>query len=161
MYFDQGTSFPEHKWKSDICLGPSDNVGNEMSQWVNGISMVPIPCQAVWALTPDEDNNFTKLKESMLDLIYSKFGLCLPLDADTNPTAKEEVIDGIVPRDSSNPNLTANLDESPADLLIDAEVLFPNSRGGNESKLRFVQNLNQDPNGQTIGAYYSNPLMNT
>ena len=47
MYFDQGTSFPEHKWKLGICLGPSDNIGNEMLQWVIGVSMVPVPRQTV------------------------------------------------------------------------------------------------------------------
>ena len=74
----------------------------------------------------------------MLELIYKKFGPCLPLDADIEPPLKEEVIDGIVPEDSPNSDLTPNLDESPADLLIDAEVLFPNLRGENESELCFV-----------------------
>ena len=74
----------------------------------------------------------------MLELIYKKFGPCLPLDTDTESPAKEEVIDGIVPEDSSNPDLTANLDESPADLSIDGEVLFPNLRGESESELCFV-----------------------
>ena len=90
----------------------------------------------------------------MLELIYKKFGPCLPLDADTKSPTKEEVIDRIVPKDSSNPDLTANLDESPADLLIDAEVLFPNPRGENESELCFVQNLSRDSDGQTIGTYH-------
>ena len=74
----------------------------------------------------------------MLELVYKKFGPCLPLDADTAPTPKEEIIDGIVPEDQPNSDLTANLAESPADLLIDAEVLFPNPRGENESELCFV-----------------------
>ena len=97
MYFDQGTSFPEHKWKLGICLGPSDNIGNEMSQWVIGVSMVPVPRQTIRALTPDEDSEFTNLKNSMLELIYKKFGPCLPLDADVESPLREEVIDRIVP----------------------------------------------------------------
>ena len=147
MYFDQGTSFPEHKWKLGICLGPSDNIGNEMLQWVIGVSMVPVPRRTVRALTPEEDSEFTNLKNSMLELVYKKFGPCLPLDADTAPTPKEEIIDGMVPEDQPNSDLTANSAESPADLLIDAEVLFPNPRGENESELCFVRNLSRDSDG--------------
>lgn len=97
----------------------------------------------------------------MLKLIYPKFDTYLPLDADNKSSAKDKTIDRIVPKDFSNSDLTAYLVESPADHVIDTKVLFPNLREGSDSELCFVQNLSRDFDGQTIGAYHSNPRMNT
>ena len=77
MYQDKTQKFPEDKWWLGICLGPSNNYGNEMTQWILGPSCVPVPRRTVRSLTDDENKlqHICQWKLDLLQSIYKKFGL--------------------------------------------------------------------------------------
>ena len=86
MYRDHTQTFPEEKWWLGICLGPADQFGNEMTQWVLSPKMIPVVRRTVRKLSEQEmaSPGILQWKAEMLANAYKKFGECLPLPPDPN-----------------------------------------------------------------------------
>ena len=91
MYRDQKQVFPNDKWWLGICLGPSDNHGNCMSQWVISPTGQPVPRRTVRKLSDQEtlSPQIEQWKQEMLITVQRKFGPSLPLNKVPNSIKRE------------------------------------------------------------------------
>ena len=112
----------------------------------------------------------------MLNTVQGKFGPSLPLSSVPNTIEREYIetyqeaktLDSsnrseecIVPPDCPNPSLQNEAVESPVDMYVNAEMILPSSRNDGTSELCRVTNLAQNDQGEGLGSFNKNPLLNT
>ena len=81
---------------------------------------------------------------------------------DLNELAEESIaVEPSIPADCKNNLLVDDAVESPVDMLINAEVMLPSVKNDGTSILFCVKNGSCIEEGECIGQYNENPLLNT
>ena len=165
-YRDHGV-FPINKEKLGRVLGPLKNEGNEMAQAILTSKGKIIPRRTLRRLRPDEITSPSEITKRTLfdDLIRIKLGDAAKFpDPPPNPRIQGPNNNGNIDEldeDSDNDEEDFNLPEVTqpmTDPLINAEVHLPQ---GEELKAATVTGRSLDPQGETVGTYHSNPMLNT
>ena len=139
--------------------------------------MVPVIRQTVCVLSEKENTNpeIVKWKAEMLQNAYKRFGECLPLCQNWNKNLEGEYLELYleafteelkenelaIPANCLNPVLEHDAVESPVDMLINAEVMMLSVKNDGTSVLFQVKNQSLNEQGESIGEYHDNPLLNT
>ena len=169
------TIFPNQKEFLGRNLGPSKNEGNEMAQWILTSKGTVVPRRSCRRLTQLElDSDSEKKRRDLYDkIISSKLGDCLrlpptpsdrPKASDTNAhsydsrNSDEEEPRDLVDEDPLDESGIPVFENSYGDTLINAEVLLPQ---GEELRKARVRKRIIGTDGNEIGEYDSNPLLNT
>ena len=173
-YFrEQSNSFPDGSEVLCKVLGPSHNVGNEMTQWVLKSNGRIVPRRTVRPLLPQElapSNDIEQRKRQIFsDAIRQRYGDSISLPPEPDPDAATYVPyldndDETKPTpllDDEDPvdNQGRPISEQPLfDRLINAELSLPQ---GEEMQNARVLRRSKDQNGNIIGSYDDNPILNT
>ena len=173
-YFrDQSTSFPEPKEVLCKVLGPSRNVGNEMTQWVLKSNGQIVPRRTVRPLLPQEIAPSNEIEQRKRDVfaaaIRQRYGdsMNLPPDPDPNNADYVPYVDNddeteptpLLDDEDPVDNQGRPISEQPLfDRLINAELTLPQ---GEEMRNARVLRRSKDLNGNIIGTYDDNPMLNT
>ena len=161
--------FPFQRRKLGRVLGPFKNEGNEMCQAVLNINGNVVPRRTVTRLTTEELHSPAEIakRKAFDDAIALKLGtsMSLPskepdLDLDEADLLQEDdeapselpIVD---PVDASG---KAVYDKPFTDYLIHAEVLLPQGEGFQSAK---VKGRAKDADGNTIGTFDNNPILNS
>ena len=168
VYYRDFGSFPENKEKLGRVLGPCINEGNEMAQNILTSKGKIIPRRTLRRLRPDEIHSESeKSKRSIFtSIIKQKLGDSMtkppkPLAPDHVPYSDECDPDPIHLPDDNDPVLpdgTAAFEKPITDHWIHAELNLP--QGETLSKAKVIGRA-KDNNGEVIGEYDTNPLLNT
>ena len=168
---ETNTQFPFQKEILGRVLGPCKNEGNEMTQNIllqNGKIVPRRTCRpltrAEWNSEPER-----KMRDAFDNEIKMKLGDSIQVVEQTVPKPDEEYAMDTLINDEEEPPLIPDDDpidasgrpvyEQPlTDMLLHAEVLLPQ---GEEVKSAKVIGRSKDDNGDIIGTYNSNPLLNT
>ena len=165
---ETNTQFPYQKEVLGRVLGPCKNEGNEMTQNVLTQSGKIVPRRTCRPLTLAEQNS--KAEQDMRDAfdrdIKKKLGDSVtivnqtpnkPENEDENGDEQEEppLIHEEDPIDSTGRPV---YEQPLTDMLLRAEVLLPQ---GEEIKSAKVIARSKDDNGNVIGSYNENPLLNS
>jgi hypothetical protein len=167
-YFrEQGESFPKQRDVLARVLGPSKDSGNAMAQWVlksNGRVVARRTCRP---LTNEEwHSEVEKRKRNIFDeVIKHKLGTSIKLPAKYPQPEEYEVYEDDIETvrempeaDELSPQGGGDSSENLYDLLVSAEVMLPD---GGEMKPARVKNRARDQDGNPVGAYNSQPFLNT
>ena len=189
-YFRQHkTSFPYLQQELGRCLGPTKNEGNEMCQWVLQRNGKIVPRRTLRRLTHDEASPHNEVerrkREDFNQQIERKLGNSFTLEgirtnrrekSDNNDRSDPVSVmdfdpDTFVPYESEEEPLQflpeADIrdaageqlnQQSVSDLLINAKVLLPQ---GESTQMAKVVRRALDDNGDTIGTFDKNPILNT
>ena len=182
-YFDETSAlrFPFQKAALGRCLGPAENEGNEMSQWVLKQNGQVVPRRTLVPLTAEQlapSNEVEAKRRADYDAdIRSKLGDCMKLptivedsdededpvveidDPDFRPYEDDETPPSVMPEADIVDNAGRPIcQQSMTDLLVNAEVLLPQ---GEELQLAKVVGQSFDANGKVIGRFDENPLLNS
>ena len=170
-YRDDGVmAYPNQKEKLGRILGPTKNEGNEMVQAVLNSKGIVVPRRTVRRLTVAEMNsNSEQKKRDMFDaFIRSKLGDSISMPPDTPEPSDNDVFDlvadddeelAIVSDDDPIDNDGVAVNDKPlSDVLIHAEVLLPH---GEELQHAKVKKRSKNLNGDVVGEYHENPLLNS
>ena len=168
---ESGIQFPFQKLVLGRVLGPMKNEGNEMVQAVLKANGRIVPRRTLRPLTVDElHSTVEENKRKEFDKqIREKLGdsiTVIPMvkpEADPDPLAEFQVDDDeveppIIPEDPVDADGRAVYEQPFTDILLNAEVLLPQ---GEEMKSAKVLRRSKDPDGNMIGTYDANPLLNT
>ena len=165
--------FPKQKELIGRVLGPSKNEGNEMAQNILNFKGNVVPRRTVRRLKQSEiESESEKQKRSAFTAhITKRLGDSLTLPP---PSIKPDSMDpfDFDPRDSDDDDLMGWIDGDPidpsdncatfehslSDTLIGAEVLLPQ---GEDFKATRVKGRHTDENGNVIGTFHNNPLLNS
>ena len=166
-YRDHGT-FPMNKEKLGRVLGPLRNEGNEMAQAVLTSKGTVVPRRTLRRLTVAElHSEVEKRKRSVFDdIIKSKMGDSMsfppkskakdhvPYSDDTDPDPPE------LPSDSDpvDKDGVALFEKPLTDVWINAEINLPQGEAMQSAK---VIGRAMDEDGNLIGRYDDNPILNT
>ena len=169
------TIFPKQQEMLGRVLGPSKNEGNEMAQWVLTSKGTVVPRRSCRRLTAQEmvSDVEKKKQDAFTTIITAKLGdsMALPSPPVDKPSL-EEINDytydsresdedepqELVDEDPVNQNGVPIFENSFGDTLINAEVLLP--QGEKLQKAR-VKKRRIGLDGNEIGTYNSNPMLNT
>ena len=174
-YFDTTASYPHQKECLGRCLGPAENEGNAMTNWVLTIKGTVIPRRTIRPLTPGElaVTNIAEVEKraQFTAAIRSKLGnsLTLPDSKTSFPTLKDEFELDLYEDDEFTPVEIPPAEiidatgkpiymQSLTDGLINAEVLLPI---GDSRAMATVISAALDDSGMLIGEHNDNPLLNT
>ena len=175
-YFrEEGTNlFPFQKKHLGRVLGPIKNEGNEMAQAVLTISGRVVPRRSIRPLTIAEINSESEKnkRRTFDDAILKKFGnsMTVPdkdnlIDLDLNDLTLEpdeikeqSMHDQLVGEDPLDHDGTSVFDKPINDYLIHAEVLLPKDESMTNAK---VKGRSKGINGEQVGTYDPNPLLNS
>ena len=174
-YFDTTASYPHQKECLGRCLGPAENEGNAMTNWVLTIKGTVIPRRTIQPLTPGElaVTNIAEVEKraQFTAAIRSKLGnsLTLPETKTSFPTLKDEFELDLYEDDEFTPVEIPPAEiidatgkpiymQSLTDGLINAEVLLPI---GDSCAMATVISAALDDSGMLIGEHNDNPLLNT
>ena len=145
-YLDHTASFPNKRYILGRCLGPSENFGNCMSQYVLNSKGKIIPRQTIRKLTKAElnDENEIKLRDQFTTLINKKFGQP-PEAAETgiNDTSKMKDIDHFESEDE----------------YLKMEIMLPHEK--NNTKMGKVIRRCTDEHNQPLGKKHNIPIYDT
>lgn len=168
VYYRNPGSFPEAKERLGRVLGPSKNEGSEMTQAVLTAKGTVVTRRTIRPLTPAETTSEVEKQKryAFNNKIKSKLGDSMtkptkPLpkdyipyaDGNLDPPALHEVDE-----DPVQPNGTAVFEKPITDHWINAELNLPQ---GEQMKPARVVGRSKDQNGNVIGSYDSNPMLNT
>ena len=173
-YREEGTNiFPHQKELLGRVLGPSKNEGNEMAQNVLNFKGNVVPRRSVRRLLPSEwESDSEKGKrDNFTSNITKRLGdsLCIPstsdkpesmdpLDYDPRECDEDKPI-GWIDGDPIDPtDNKAVYEHSLSDILVGAEVLLPQ---GESMKAALVKGRHTDDNGNVVGTFDNNPLLNS
>ena len=162
--------FPEQKEKLGRVLGPMKNDGNEMCQAILRYYGSIVPRRTVRRLLQSELTSSSEIvKRANFDLAIKKLlgdSISLPA-SDSTPT--DVKLEDFLDDDEEEPILS--LEEDPVDctgksvyekpltdMLIHAEVLLPQ---GEQVKSAKVKGRAKDGDGNIIGTFDDNPLLNS
>ena len=150
------------------CLGPAKKEGNKMTQWVLKQNGHIVPRRTMRHLTPEEWAWETEIKKrsEFNDAVKARYGdwFSLPDKTLENPQDKDDTgdltfdeVSPIIPEadiiDDQGRPLHPSL---VADLLINAEVLFPQ---GENKRLAKVIKRSVNSDGKLIGNYNELPVL--
>ena len=169
IYYRDHGSFPENKEKLGRVLGPIKNEGNEMAQAILTSKGTVVPRRTIRRLRKEELYSEVEKRKRQLfdDLIRSKMGDSMrfpPKDAipqsytpysDDSESDFPRLPDENDPADSSN---VSTFEKPITDQLIHCEVNLPQ---GDQIRQAKVIARSKDENGNIIGSYDVNPLLNT
>lgn len=169
VYYRDHGAFPNPREKLGRVLGPLRNEGNEMAQAVLTSKGTVIPRRTLRRLLVSElHSNSEKKKRSIFDdIIRSKLGDSMKMPPKPDPNeqytpysddCEAELLnlpDDNDPVDSTN---TAVFEKLVTDRLIHAEIHLPQ---GEEMKAARVIKRCLDENGELIGTYDDNPMLNS
>ena len=166
IYRIEGQTFPFQHQKIGRTLGPATHAGNVMLQWVLTGGGEVMPIQTLRRLTDSEMNNPSMIKR-MNDYdehIQKRYGECdkQPMfDDDLESVLDEPVYEQYESHyDEENHDDTIEIDDLPDhELFLNAEVMLP--RDGPHLKTARVINRTKDKDGNKIGSYHPNPILNT
>lgn len=179
VYQNQAQVFLYDKWWLGLYLGPADSFGNFIAQWVLGPTMIPLPQRIVCALSEVEKvkPEIIKWKDEILQNACKRFRECLPICQNPKNNIDGEYYESYrvvlpeesgdcpeentIPEDCLNPRLDNNEAESPVNMLINAEVMLISAKDDSTSVLCCVRNCSQNKQGEGIGDFNENPLLNT
>ena len=151
-------------------LGPLKNEGNEMTQAVLTITGHVVPRRTYSPLTISEvHSNSEKNKRDKFDAeILRIYGdsmtvpanTPLPTDLDISDLVDDDEDDLIhqVEEDPLSADGTTAFEKPVTDYLLHAELTLP--QGENISKAK-VKSRSKDLNGESVGTYDANPLLNS
>ena len=167
IYFRDFGSFPTNKEQLGRVLGPTENDGNEMAQSVLTIKGTVVTRRTLRKLRWDElHSSIEKSKREHFDKqIHLKLGdsISIVTQQDQGEFVRYEDDDlqlSSIPRDGDpvDDNGKAVFERPMTDLLINAEVILPH---GDQHQSAKVISKVLDNNGNYIGTYDSNPILNT
>ena len=167
IYRIEGQSYPYTHKKLGRVLGPADNAGSVMSQWVLAKTGDVMPIQTLRHLTPAELNNPT-IQERMKEFtaaITKKLGDSATVPKPDNNEEEDEVDDPdlyVEYQDHFEDEVikTPEMDDIGHDpaLLKDAEVILPHR---DNLEAATVIGRSKDGEGKYIGTYDKNPIVDT
>ena len=168
IYYRDADNFPENKEKLGRILGPVRNEGNEMAQSVLTSKGTVITRRTMRRLkTAELHSESEKKKRAVFDaLIDKKLGNSMAFPSKPDPKSfipYSDDSDGepeLLPEDNDplDKDGSAMFEKPITDQLIHAEVHLPQ---GDSIKAARVIGRSKDSNGQIIGVYDENPLLNT
>ena len=153
-YREETAKFPFPSQVLGRVLGPSDGVGNEMSQWILRVDGRVIARQTARPLTQDElSNPLEQARRRAFDLaIARKLGDSIRL-----PDESEDP-EGWTPEDIGIDSTAPETDNDDYDVLINSEVILPHQ---DKNVHAVVIGRHRDNQGRTIGTQDKNPILNT
>ncbi len=169
-YRDQKNLFPFPKEYLGRVLGPATNTGNEMAQWILKSNGQVVARRTVRKLKPEEIHNNTveEQKRQLFDsMIQKKLGDSIspppaplkPEETEFIPYEDDEVGPITMPESDPVDASTQAVGEQPwYDRLIHAELNLPQGENMVNAK---VLGRSRDTNGNIIGTYDNNPMLNT
>ena len=156
-YREQTSKFPYPSQMLGRVLGPSENFGNEMAQWILRVDGRVLSRQTVRPLTADEIKNpLEQARRKAFDAaIKRKLGDSITLPEKPEPSEyvpyeDEDIGDGLVE--------IPDTDDDQYDLLINAEVHLPH-RDKKTNALVIGRHRNED--GEIVGTRDENPILST
>ena len=165
-YRDHG--FPINKEKLGKVLGPLKNEGNEMAQAVLTYEGTLIPRKTIRRLRVEELHSPVEIDKRRLfdDVIRRKLGDASSFptsgeaDPDLEPYAYDEVdeLQTVYEDDPVEDNGVAQFEAPLTDLLIHSEVHLSQ---GEEMKAAKVIRRSKNSEGEVVGEYNKNPILNT
>lgn len=167
---ESNNQFPYQKEVLGRVLGPMKNEGNLMTQAVLKSNGLVVPRRTCRRLTVSELHSPTEQKKRELfdDLIRKKLGDSVTVTTSQKPEDSPDIADFQLDEGEEPPTfddedpVTADgkavYDQPFSDLLLNAEVILPQ---GEEFKSAKVVGRSKDSNGDIIGEYNSNPLLNS
>ena len=161
--------FPFQKEQLGRVLGPLKNEGNEMSQAILKYNGRVVPRRTLRRLTVAELNSESELKkrtafdEAIIKIHGDSMSLpehpAIPDDDDSDELLDEEGEPIIIPEEDPVDATGKAVYEKPfTDMLIHAEVLLPQGENLQSAK---VQGRSKDLDGNAIGSFDDNPLLNS
>ena len=168
VYYRTPGSFPEGKERLGRVLGPTKNEGSEMSQAVLTAKGTVVPRRSLRPLLPEEITSESEKRKRAIfdDLITKKLGdsLTKPIkppapdyvpyaDGELDPVLVHEVDEDPVDADG-----TAVFEKPITDHWLNAELRLPQGENVKSAK---VIGRSKDADGNVIGTYDNNPLLNT
>lgn len=173
-YRDKTASYPHQKECLGRCLGPAKNEGNMMANWVLTQSGVVIPRRTIRRLSKDESSESNEVeaakRRSYDSDILRKLGDSVklpgtplpeqgPVDWNAEPYGDDEM-EPFEPPEADVVDASGKpiLMHSLTDVLINAEVLLDKE---DSSALARVVRRAVDSNGEVIGKWDDNPVLNT
>ena len=169
---ESGIQFPFQKRKLGRVLGPIKNEGNEMAQGVMNIDGRVVPRRTTSRLTEEEMSSASEQKKRDIfdKAIREKFGNSMTIP-EAFVTKDDDHIDIITNEEGDEVEPAIAHEEDPVDAagravlerpftdnIIRAEVLLPQ---GENMKPAKVKGRAKDINGNVIGSYDDNPILNS
>ena len=158
-YWDDAAPYPMPRENLGRCLGPAENAGNAMSQWIMNRNGTVIPKQTLRTLTKTELNSpVDQLRMKEFDeSIRNKLGGSVSIpDADELDEIPVENVDAA---GVTNENRIQEADEiEDYDQYLNAEVILPN--GEHMQSARVIRRVKDDM-GSVIGRYNDNPILDS
>ena len=168
-YYDRNSSFPQSSELLGRVLGPAKGEGNEMAQWILNSKGKVIPRRSVRPLLASElSSDVEQKKRDIFDqVILKRLGDGMTpnpeLVSKGTPSEDKETDEG---DDAGYPDFYDPVDASGVpihqqplyDKLISAEVCLPCGDGLHMAK---VIGRSVDPDGNIIGTYNDDPILNT
>ena len=168
VYYRDFGSFPENKEKLGRVLGPCKNEGSEMSQSILTNKGTVVTRRTIRKLRAEEIHSESeKRKRSIFDnFILHKLGDSISKPVKYKPSDHVKYFDEDEPNSLHLPNDNDPVDdrgvsifEKPiTDLWINAELNLPQ---GEEMRKAKVIGRSKNKNGEVIGTYDANPILNT
>ena len=155
---DEKAGFPLPTEVLGRALGPAENVGNLMTQWVLKSNGKVIPCRTLRALTKEEVHNPSEIrKREVFDKVISDVlgDSITPL---VSEAPQDEDIFEPYADDEEQPVTMPEADNDAYDRLVSAELQLPH-----QDKLQraVVKQRHKDSVGNVKGRAHSNPYLDT
>ena len=168
IYRKEGVQFPFQHQKIGRALGPSQNAGNTMAQWILTGNGEIMSIHTLRCMTDAEKNN-PAMKDRMKefdDYIQKRFGNSAHTGDEPNLESNgnndiiyDELYESYDESENKSYNL-AEMDEFPDhEIMMDAEVMLP--KNGDLYQSARVIGRSKNASGNYIGNYHHNPVLNT
>ena len=157
-YFrDEKARFPLPTEVLCRALGPAENAGNQMAQWILKSNGKVIPCRTCRPLKEDEVNNPVEIRKRQVfdESVRAKLG-----DSFT-PIPKDNHEDNIFEpyEDDEEPAVEIpEADNDAFDKMLNSELQLPH---GNKLQHAKVLRRSKDPDGNAKGRSHDNPYLDT
>lgn len=173
-FYDKTAPFPTPRETLGRCLGAAVNAGNEMCMWVLKENGSIVPRRTLRRLTPEEVRSDSEkarrlkfdeaIRNKFGDTVYTPPNVLVAIDEEEEPPSFIPYEDSVEePR--SMPELDDELDADGTaaeiaayDAFIHAEILH--TKDGASINGRVVKRA-KDKDGQLIGTYDQNPMLNS
>ena len=158
-FWDNAAPYPVPRESLGRCLGPAENAGNAMSQWVMNQNGTILPKQTLRSLTKTEMNSSVD-QQRMKDFnqaIKLKLGdsVAIPDMSELDGIDMEGDSVGERERDGKVPDIDEILDY---DQYLNAEVMLPH---GEHLQAARVMRRVKDDEGMVIGKQNDNPILDS
>ena len=156
-YREQTAKFPFPSKVLGRVLGPSEDVGNEMSQWILRVDGRVISRQTVRPLTEEEIRSPMEVarRKAFNEAIVRKLGDSITIPEGTYPTEYVPYEDDDIGEDNVG---IPDTDEDEYDNLVNSELLLPHM---DKQTHAVVAGRHVDKEGNLVGRTDPNPILNT